>query len=72
MDRAPHPNPLSASTARRDPVRTGRGRKHGFAISPRISREFYLKAPALQSEGAGNTGRLMRPQPRVVGSKHAR
>jgi hypothetical protein len=30
-----------------------------------FSREFCQKNPALQSEGAGNAGRSMRPQPRV-------
>ena len=41
------------------------GGKHSFAISPPVSREFCLEIPALQSEGAGNAGRPMRPQPRV-------
>jgi hypothetical protein len=35
--------------------------RHSFAISPRNSREFCRKRPALQSEGAGNAGRPMRP-----------
>jgi hypothetical protein len=30
---------------------------HTFAFSPRVSREFHQKRPALQSEGAGNAGR---------------
>src|SRR5258708_2790165 len=38
---------------------------HDFAASPH-AREFYLERPALEkSEGAGNAGRWMRPQPRV-------
>src|SRR5258708_40363828 len=38
---------------------------HDFAASPH-AREFYLERPALEkSEGAGNAGRSMRPQPRV-------
>jgi hypothetical protein len=40
-------------------------RKHSFAISPRISREFCRKRPTLNSEGAGNAGRSVRPQPRM-------
>jgi hypothetical protein len=39
--------------------------RHGFAISPPISREFFRESSALQSEGAGNAGRAMRPQPRM-------
>ena len=39
--------------------------RRNSAISPRISREFCLEPSALQSEGAGNAGRPMRPQPRV-------
>jgi hypothetical protein len=39
---------------------------HAFAISPRVSREFCWKLPALfDSEGAGNAGRPMRPPPHV-------
>jgi hypothetical protein len=40
--------------------------EHGFAISPRLSREVLpsISRP-LNSEGAGNAGRAMRPQPRV-------
>src|SRR3979490_1086118 len=36
-------------------------RRHTSAISPRNPREFYLKRPALELEGAGNAGRPMRP-----------
>jgi hypothetical protein len=36
-------------------------------------REFFLNVPPSEkSEGAGNAGRPMRPQPRVVCRKHAR
>jgi len=67
--------------ARRNPLRDGGGLafrnrpssssnsslyKHSIAISPRISREFCReKSCPLRSEGAGNAGRSMRPQPRV-------
>jgi hypothetical protein len=34
---------------------------HASAISPRNPREFCWKSSALQSEGAGNAGRPMRP-----------
>ena len=44
---------------------------HSFAISPRTSREFCPETSRPQrSEGAGNAGRSMRPQPRVVCRKH--
>jgi hypothetical protein len=39
------------------------------AISPRRAREFCRKRPALESEGAGNAGRWMRPQPCVRNKK---
>jgi hypothetical protein len=39
--------------------------RHSFAISPRHAREVYLNFPPLDTEGAGNAGRSMRPQPRV-------
>src|ERR1700730_15475532 len=40
--------------------------RHGFAISPRNPREFYPERPAtLTSEGEGNAGRPLRPQPRA-------
>jgi hypothetical protein len=43
---------------------------HTFAISPRHSREFCFERPALRtSEGAGNAGRAMRPQPCVRNKK---
>jgi hypothetical protein len=46
---------------------------HSFAISPRNPREFFFRTShPPKSEGAGNAGRPMRPQPRVVCSKHAR
>jgi hypothetical protein len=40
-------------------------RSHNFAISPHTSRELCWKSPALVSEGVGNAGRQVRPQPRV-------
>jgi hypothetical protein len=40
-------------------------RKHGFAISRRLRPRFALTSPSEESEGAGNAGRSMRPQPRV-------
>src|SRR6266478_3770684 len=43
---------------------------HAFAISPRLSREFCFDVPPiLGSEGAGNAGRSMHPQPRVRNKK---
>jgi hypothetical protein len=39
--------------------------RHTFAISRRIWPELCYQLPALSSEGAGNAGRLVRPQPRV-------
>jgi hypothetical protein len=39
--------------------------RHTFAISPRVSREFCQNVPPSQSEGVGNAGRPMHPQPRV-------
>jgi hypothetical protein len=52
--------------------------KHSFAISPHDPREFFQNLPpqinqraqATLREGAGNTGRPMRPQPVCIGSKH--
>jgi hypothetical protein len=38
-------------------------------ISPRKSREFCHEDPAQQTEGAGNAGRTMRPQPCVQNNK---
>jgi hypothetical protein len=38
---------------------------HNFAISPHVLREFCRSFRSLKSEGAGNAGRSMRPQPRV-------
>jgi hypothetical protein len=39
---------------------------HAFAISPHLLREFCQQRSAFrQSEGAGNAGRSMRPQPHV-------
>jgi hypothetical protein len=35
-------------------------------------REFCQQVSPQKREGAGNAGRLVRPQPRVVGRKHAR
>jgi hypothetical protein len=35
------------------------------SFSRRVSPEFCYQHPALSSEGAGNAGRLVRPQPRV-------
>jgi hypothetical protein len=45
--------------------RTASFNKHGFAISRRMRPKICWKLPALYSEGAGNAGRPMRPQPRV-------
>jgi hypothetical protein len=39
--------------------------KYTFAISRHDLPEFCYQLPALSSEGAGNAGRLVRPQPRV-------
>ena len=36
-----------------------------FAISPRDPREFCQNLPLSETEGAGNAGRAMRPQPRM-------
>jgi hypothetical protein len=45
--------------------------RHDFAISPRVPREFYPERRAfIRSEGAGNAGRSMRPQPRVQKKAH--
>jgi hypothetical protein len=44
-------------------------RGHTLTISPRLAREFCRKRPALNSEGAGNAGRLARPQPCVQNKK---
>jgi hypothetical protein len=44
---------------------------HGFAVSPRVfARVLPEMCRSLNSEGAGNAGRLMRPQPRVQSRKH--
>jgi hypothetical protein len=40
-------------------------RSHTAAFSRRDAPEVCWKLPALTSEGAGNAGRPMRPQPRV-------
>ena len=46
-------------------------RKHSFAISPRLFRaRFAWMSLPLNTEGAGNAGRSMRPQPRVQNEKH--
>jgi hypothetical protein len=42
------------------------------AFSRRDAPEVFMKFVPLRTEGAENAGRLVRPQPRVVGSKHAR
>src|SRR3981189_279414 len=43
----------------------------GFSISPRVFAGVLPKTcRSLNSEGAGNAGRLMRPQPRVQSRKH--
>jgi hypothetical protein len=39
--------------------------RHTFAFSRRVPPEFCYELPALQTEGAGNAGRLVRPPPRV-------
>jgi hypothetical protein len=41
--------------------------KHTFAFSRRNRPEFCSARSALSSEGAGNAGRLVRPQRRVQG-----
>jgi hypothetical protein len=38
---------------------------HSFAISPLIHASFAGNVVPLKSEGAGNAGRAMRPQPRM-------
>ena len=44
---------------------------HSFAISPRMHASFAVRScPSEKSEGAGNAGRSMRPQPRVQNKKH--
>jgi hypothetical protein len=47
-------------------IRISNSSGHSFAISPHVLREVlgFIPAPE-KSEGAGNTGRAMRPQPRV-------
>jgi hypothetical protein len=45
-------------------------RRRGFAISPHVLREVCRNVCPRNSEGAGNAGRLMRPQPRVQSRKH--
>jgi hypothetical protein len=60
-DRAPHPDPL--------PVRTGRGRRHKQAFSRRGAPEFAGTFRPEKSEGAGNAGRSLRPQPCVRNKK---
>jgi len=44
---------------------TPRNDEHSFAISPHNPREFCRSSRPLKTEGAGNAGRWMRPQPRV-------
>jgi hypothetical protein len=46
--------------------------KHTFAFPRRQAPELCMQLSPKKFEGAGNAGRLVRPQPRVVGSKHAR
>jgi hypothetical protein len=44
--------------------------RHNFAVSRAVACEFGCELPALeQTEGAGNAGRTMRPQPRVQNKK---
>ena len=43
----------------------GNDGRHKFAFSRRNPPEFYPARSALSSEGAGNAGRLVRPQRRV-------
>jgi hypothetical protein len=38
---------------------------HGFAISRRVPESCWNVLPSKESEGAGNAGRALRPQPRV-------
>jgi hypothetical protein len=44
--------------------------RHSFAISPRIRASFAVNVAPSKSEGAGNAGRPVRPQPVCNGSKH--
>jgi len=40
--------------------------RRSFAISPHaFLREVFIYFPPSQTKGAGNAGRLMRPQPRM-------
>jgi hypothetical protein len=39
--------------------------RYSFAFSRRDAPELYMYLSPLKSEGAGNAGRPMRPQPRV-------
>jgi hypothetical protein len=39
--------------------------RHTFAISPRVRASFDQPVCPERSEGAGNAGRSMRPQPRM-------
>jgi hypothetical protein len=56
---------LLRRVAPRNDVKTHHRRKDTPSRSRRaFSREFYRKRPALITEGAGNAGRSMRPQPR--------
>jgi hypothetical protein len=57
-DRPPTPDPSPPRALR---VEGGELTEHDFAISPHVPREFCFEHPALQSEGAGNAGRPMRP-----------
>jgi hypothetical protein len=43
--------------------------RYAFAISRRDAPELCMNYPPRKSEGAGNTGRSMRPQPRVRNKK---
>jgi hypothetical protein len=45
--------------------------RHTLAFPRRDAPEFEANIRP-KTEGAGNAGRLVRPQPRVVGRKHAR
>jgi hypothetical protein len=42
---------------------------HNFAISPHVRASFALSFCPMKSEGAGNAGRAMRPQPCVQNKK---
>ena len=52
------------------PRRAGRGRRHTFASSRRITPELCQQTRPKKSEGAGNAGCPRHPRPVCIGSKH--